>query len=194
MHTNAYKTKIPLFQGFLLYVVMSRGLINKSCLSKGLNLNRVHLISAPHRFLADCSVSASVGIMWCSACPQSCQSRQSLGWEMVRARINISRVAWTVTASLLLSPSPAYTQAAAAAAASAQSNAAGGAEELLPHLHPSNKTLCFWGVTLPWMPLVYVLESGDIFNNKPAELQFRENLLGNLHNVARGDLTASPCA
>lgn len=44
------------------------------------------------------------------------------------------------------------------------------------------------------MPLVYVLESGDIFNNKPAELQFRENLLGNLHNVARGDLTASPCA
>lgn len=60
---------------------------------------------------------------------------------MVRARINISRIVWTVTTSLLLSPSPAYTHAAAAA--SAQSNATGGAEELLPHLHAPNKTLRF---------------------------------------------------
>lgn len=84
-HANACKIKIPLFQCFLPYVVMSRGFISKSCLNRGLNLIRVHLISAPYRFLADCSVSASVGIMWCSACPQSCQSWQSLGWEMVRA-------------------------------------------------------------------------------------------------------------
>lgn len=34
---------------------------------------------------------------------------------------------------------------------------------------------------------VCVLESHNIFNNKPAELQFRENLLEYLYNVARGD-------
>lgn len=34
---------------------------------------------------------------------------------------------------------------------------------------------------------MYVLESGDIFYNKPTELQFREKLLENLHNAARGD-------
>lgn len=34
---------------------------------------------------------------------------------------------------------------------------------------------------------MYMLESGDIFNNKSAELQLEENLLENLHNVARGD-------
>lgn len=34
---------------------------------------------------------------------------------------------------------------------------------------------------------VCVLESRNIFNNKPAELQFRENLLEYLYNVARGD-------
>lgn len=33
---------------------------------------------------------------------------------------------------------------------------------------------------------MYMLESGDIFNNKSAELQLGENLLENLHNVARG--------
>lgn len=42
------------------------------------------------------------------------------------------------------------------------------------------------------MQLAYVLDSGDIFNNKPAEFQFRENLLENLHNVARGDFQLLP--
>lgn len=82
--------------------------------------------SLPSWLLSICHI----GILWCSACPQSCQSRQSPGWEMVRAQTDISRIVWTVTASLLLSPSPTYTQAAAAA--SVQGNAAGGAEELLP--------------------------------------------------------------
>lgn len=40
LHTNAYKIKPPQFQCFLPYVVMSRGFINKSCVSRGLNLNR----------------------------------------------------------------------------------------------------------------------------------------------------------
>jgi len=91
LHTNAYQVKIPQFRYFLPYVVMLRGFINKSCSNRGLNLKRVRLISAPHCFLTDCSVSACVGIMWRSACPQSCLSRCSLGWEVVRARINISR-------------------------------------------------------------------------------------------------------
>lgn len=35
--------------------------------------------------------------------------------------------------------------------------------------------------------LVCVLESRNIFNSKPAELQIRENLLEYSYNVARGD-------
>lgn len=129
LHTNAYKIKPAQFQCFLPYVVMSRGFINKSCISRGLNLNRVFFTSAPHCFLADCSVSASVGSTWWSACPHSRQSRQSLSWEMAGAWINISRIVWTVTASLF-PPALAYT--CDAAAASAQSQTMGGAEELLP--------------------------------------------------------------
>lgn len=67
LHTNAYKIKPPQFQCFLPYVVMSRGFINKSCVSRGLNLNRAHFTSASCCFLADCLVSTSVGITWCSA-------------------------------------------------------------------------------------------------------------------------------
>lgn len=48
---------------------------------------------------------------------------------MVGAQINISRIVWTVTASLF---PPALAFTCAAAAASAQSHATGGAEELLP--------------------------------------------------------------
>lgn len=39
---------------------------------------------------------------------------------------------------------------------------------------------------------VCVLESHNIFNNKTAELQFRENLLEYLYNVARGDFELLP--
>lgn len=63
MHTNAPETNASRPECLLLSAGTSRGLINKSCLSRGWNLKRLHSTPASHCFVADCSVSASVGTM-----------------------------------------------------------------------------------------------------------------------------------